>query len=76
MKKVQFAQALDVEVWITIEVPDDFTEDDIQDYVQDFPMEVTIVEPQGQYEHIDTEIYVHTVDYHGAAEVQGDKTDD
>lgn len=76
MKKVRFAQALDVELWVDIEVPDDYTDEDIADYIQEFPLNVTVVEVEGNYDHANTDVYVHSVDYHGAAEVQGEDSDE
>lgn len=73
MKKVQFAQALDVELWVTIEVPDDYTDEDIADYIQEFPLDVTVTQLPGEYDHKETDVYVHSVDYHGVAEIQEDK---
>ena len=72
MKKVTFAQALNVEIWVDIEVPDDYSESDIKDYIQEFPLNVTVTETPGDYEHRNAEIYVHSCDYEGEAEVQPD----
>ena len=72
--KVQFAQAIKVEAWITIELPDDFTEEEIEDYVQEFPMDVNIIQPSREY--VDAEFHVHSINYDGPAEVQEDKNPD
>lgn len=74
MKTIQFAQALDVEVWVTVEVPDDYTEDEVNDFIQEFPMNVTVVVEDENAGGIG--VYVHSVDYHGAAEIQGNDSDE
>jgi hypothetical protein len=71
--KVQFSQAIYAEVWVTMELPDNYTQEDIADYIQSFPMDVKVV-PDAIYnesncEHFNTEFYVHSINYNGAAEL-------
>lgn len=71
MKKVRFAQKLEVELWVDIDVPDDFTDADVEEYVQEFRFEVTVTEngATDSNEHANTDIYVHWLKYAGDAEV-------
>jgi hypothetical protein len=69
MRSVRFSQVLEVEVWVTIEVPDDYSDSDVEDYVQEFPFEVTVTEASGEHEHKNAEIYVHSAGYPEKANV-------
>lgn len=77
MKKVQFAQALHVEVWVSFELPDSYTDEDIADYIQSFPMDVRVVHDdmynEKNCDHTKTEFHVHSINYNGDAELQGEQ---
>lgn len=75
--KVQFSQALYVDVWVSMELPDTYTEEDIADYIQSFPMDVNVVRDavynEDNCDHFNTEFHVHSINYNGAAELQPDE---
>jgi hypothetical protein len=80
VKKVQFAQNLYVEVWVSIELPDNYTDEDIADYIQSFPLDVQVVQDdvynESNCDHSGTEFHVHSINYNGAAELQGQEEPD